>query len=151
MITVTYLGSAVMARVLAVLFAGGALKSPWQLEALIFGAFFLASAGASAAYLTVSEIFPLEMRALAIAFFYAVGTAVGGISGPLLFGQLIATGSRGAVALAFVIGAVVWPPAGSPRSLPARRLKESRLKKSRRRSARKSTTVQSARTQARMM
>jgi MFS family permease len=112
MITVTYLGSAVMAGVLAVLFAGGALKSPWELEALIFGTFFLASAGASAAYLTVSEIFPLEMRALAIAFFYAVGTAVGGISGPLLFGQLIATGSRGAVALAFVIGAVVMAIGG---------------------------------------
>jgi MFS family permease len=112
MITVTYLGSAVMAAVLAVLFAGGALKSPWELEALIFGTFFLASAGASAAYLTVSEIFPLEMRALAIAFFYAVGTAVGGISGPLLFGQLIATSNRGAVALAFVIGAVVMAIGG---------------------------------------
>ena len=53
--------------------------------------FFLASAGASAAYLTVSEIFPMETRALAIAFFYAVGTAVGGITGPLLFGHLIAS------------------------------------------------------------
>ena len=51
--------------------------------------FFFASAGASAAYLTVSEIFPMETRALAIAFFYAVGTALGGITGPLLFGQLI--------------------------------------------------------------
>jgi MFS family permease len=112
MITITYLGSAVMAGVLAVLFAGGALKSPWELEALIFATFFLASAGASAAYLTVSEIFPLEMRALAIAFFYAVGTAVGGISGPLLFGQLIATSNRGAVAVAFVIGAVVMAVGG---------------------------------------
>jgi MFS family permease len=112
MITITYLGSAVMAGVLAVLFASGALKSPWELEALIFATFFLASAGASAAYLTVSEIFPLEMRALAIAFFYAVGTAVGGISGPLLFGQLIATSSRGAVAVAFVIGAVVMAIGG---------------------------------------
>ena len=59
---------------LAFLFAGKALSSPWAFEALIFVTFFLASAGASAAYLTVSEIFPMETRALAIAFFYAVGT-----------------------------------------------------------------------------
>ena len=53
--------------------------------------FFVASAGASSAYLTVSEIFPMETRALAIAFFYAVGTGIGGIIGPVLFGALIAT------------------------------------------------------------
>ena len=51
--------------------------------------FFFASAGASAAYLTASEVFPMETRALCIAFFYAIGTAAGGISGPLLFGKLI--------------------------------------------------------------
>lgn len=51
--------------------------------------FFFASAGTSAAYLTASEIFPMETRALAIAFFYAVGTAIGGIAGPLYFGKLI--------------------------------------------------------------
>ena len=54
--------------------------------------FFFASAGASSAYLTVSEIFPMETRAMAIAFFYAVGTALGGITGPLLFGKLIEHG-----------------------------------------------------------
>ncbi|MDQ6856770.1 MAG: MFS transporter [Candidatus Dormibacteraeota bacterium] len=112
MISASYLGSAVVATIMAVLFAGGTLKSPWALEAFIFGTFFLASAGASAAYLTVSEIFPMETRALAIAFFYAVGTAVGGISGPLLFGKLIASGSRGAVAIAFIIGAVVMAIGG---------------------------------------
>jgi MFS family permease len=112
MITTTYIGSAVVAAVMAGLFAGGALTSAWALEAFIFGTFFLASAGASAAYLTVSEIFPMETRALAIAFFYAVGTAVGGISGPLLFGRLIATGSRSAVAIAFLIGAVVMAIGG---------------------------------------
>ncbi len=112
MISVSYLGSAVIATIMAALFAGGTLTSPWALEAFIFGTFFLASAGASAAYLTVSEIFPMETRALAIAFFYAVGTAVGGISGPLLFGRLIASGSRGAVAIAFVIGAVVMAIGG---------------------------------------
>jgi MFS family permease len=51
--------------------------------------FFFASAGASAAYLTASEVFPMETRALCIAFFYAIGTAVGGITGPLYFGKLI--------------------------------------------------------------
>ena len=65
----------------------------------VFGAviFFFASAGASAAYLTASEVFPMETRALCIAFFYAIGTAVGGISGPLLFGKLIddASASQG--------------------------------------------------------
>lgn len=56
--------------------------------------FFVASAAASSAYLTASEVFPLEMRALAIAVFYALGTAAGGIIGPLFFGHLIGTGSR---------------------------------------------------------
>ena len=56
--------------------------------------FFFASAAASAAYLTASEIFPLEMRALAIAVFYALGTAVGGIAAPWVFGRLIGTDSR---------------------------------------------------------
>lgn len=74
--------------------------------------FFLASSGASAAYLTVSEIFPLETRALAIAFFYAVGTGIGGITGPLLFGQLIESGDRSLCMLSFLIGAGVMALAG---------------------------------------
>jgi hypothetical protein len=74
--------------------------------------FFLASAGASSAYLTVSEIFPMETRALSIAFFYAVGTAAGGIAGPLLFGHLINTGSQDQVAIGFFIGAVVMAVGG---------------------------------------
>ena len=74
--------------------------------------FFFASAGASAAYLTASEVFPMETRALCIAFFYAVGTAVGGIAGPLLFGKLIndaTTGGAGisAIALGYYIGAAL--------------------------------------------
>jgi len=59
--------------------------------------FFFASAGASSAYLTVSEIFPMETRALAISFFYAIGTAIGGITGPYLFGKLIEAGERSQV------------------------------------------------------
>jgi MFS family permease len=111
MITLTYIGSAVVAVVLAVLFVtqtGGA----WTFIAVLAAAFFLASAGASAAYLTVSEIFPMETRALAIAFFYAAGTAIGGITGPLLFGQLINSGQRGLVVWSFLIGAAVMAAAG---------------------------------------
>jgi MFS family permease len=73
--------------------------------------FFFASAGASAAYLTASEVFPMETRALCIAFFYAIGTAVGGISGPLLFGKLItdATASKDitGIAIGYFIGAAL--------------------------------------------
>lgn len=69
--------------------------------------FFLASAAASSAYLTVSEVFPLEMRALAISIFYAVGTGVGGFAAPALFGALIDTGSRGTVFLGYAVGAVL--------------------------------------------
>jgi MFS family permease len=74
--------------------------------------FFLASAAASSAYLTVSEVFPLEMRALAIAVFYAVGTGVGGALAPMLLGALIQTGSRGAVTVGWIIGAVLMIGAG---------------------------------------
>jgi MFS family permease len=113
MIAGTYLGSAAIAVVMAVLFTGDALgSSAWGFQAFIFATFFLASAGASAAYLTVSEIFPMETRALAIAFFYAVGTGIGGIIGPLLFANLIASGSRGEVATAFFIGAAVMAVGG---------------------------------------
>ncbi|WP_322860245.1 MFS transporter [Mycobacterium europaeum] len=111
MITATYLGSAVVAVVLAILFVtqtGGV----WAFIGVLAVAFFLASAGASAAYLTVSEIFPMETRALAIAFFYAMGTAIGGITGPLLFGQLINSGERGQVLWSFLTGAAVMAIAG---------------------------------------
>jgi MFS family permease len=69
--------------------------------------FFFASAAASSAYLTVSETFPLEIRALAIAFFYAVGTGIGGIIGPSLFGWLIETGSRTSVFGGYLVGSVL--------------------------------------------
>jgi MFS family permease len=66
-----------------------------------------ASAGVSAAYLTVSEIFPMETRALAIAVFYAIGTGIGGIIGPQLFGGLVPTGNASDVFVALAIGAVL--------------------------------------------
>ena len=111
MVSITYLGSAVIAAVLAVLFIGGSLGL-WGLMALILGVFFLASAGASAAYLTVSEIFPMETRALAIAFFYAIGTAIGGITGPLVFSKLISSGDDTQAGIAFIVGAVVMAIGG---------------------------------------
>jgi MFS family permease len=80
--------------------------------AVLSVSFFFASAGASAAYLTVSEIFPMETRALAIAFFYAVGTAIGGITGPVLFGQLINSGERTEVMWSFLIGAATMAMGG---------------------------------------
>jgi len=66
--------------------------------------FFVASAAASAAYLTVGESFPLEMRAIAIALFYAFGTGVGGVAGPAIFGALIATGERLSIFWGYLLG-----------------------------------------------
>jgi MFS family permease len=116
MISATYLGSAVLAAVIGILIASGGGTSgqltTWSFMGLLMVTFFIASAGASSAYLTVSEIFPMETRALAIAFFYAVGTAAGGIAGPLLFGHLINSGDPGTLAIGFYIGAVVMAVGG---------------------------------------
>ena len=69
--------------------------------------FFIASAAASSAYLTVSEIFPLEIRAFAIAIFYAIGTLAGGVGAPVLFGWMIGTGSRSTLLTGYLVGAVL--------------------------------------------
>jgi MFS family permease len=111
MIAGTYILSGSMLLVTALLFKTGALDAT-TLTACWCAVFFFASAGASAAYLTVSEIFPMETRALAIAFFYSIGTAAGGIAGPLLFAKLVATGSATQVALGFALGAVLMIAAG---------------------------------------
>src|SRR4029078_6056211 len=76
------------------------------------GIFFFASSAASSAYLTVSEIFPLEIRALAIAFFFAVGTGVGGVVAPSLFSFLIDTGSRTSVFWGYFLGSMLMIVAG---------------------------------------
>ena len=104
MISGTYLVSAALTAALGVMLINGGLTR-YSFMAFVLATFFFASAGASAAYLTVSEVFPMETRALAIALFYAVGTAAGGIAGPLLFGQLIHTGDPSKVAIGFFIGA----------------------------------------------
>jgi MFS family permease len=100
----TYFGSAIVTAILAALLMNNNLTD-WSFFALVLVTFFIASAGAGSAYLTVSEVFPMESRALCIALFFAMGTAVGGITGPLLFGQFINSGSRNLVAVGFLIGA----------------------------------------------
>jgi len=75
--------------------------------------FFFASAAASSAYLTVSETFPLEVRALAIALFYAIGTGIGGVVGPVLFGALIDTGSRWSVFGGYLLGSLLMVAAAA--------------------------------------
>ena len=75
--------------------------------------FFFASAAASSAYLTVGETFPLEVRAVAIALFYALGTGVGGVAGPAVFGALIQTGSRRELFAGYLFGGAVMLAAGA--------------------------------------
>jgi MFS family permease len=83
-----FLVSGIVLAISAALFHAGSLGA-WSLTLMWTGAFFFASAGASAGYLTVSEVFPMEIRAMAIAFFYAIATAIGGLTGPTLFGRLV--------------------------------------------------------------
>ena len=111
MIAGTYILSGVLLVVTAFLFKADVWTAETQTAAWCV-IFFFASAGASSAYLTVSEIFPMETRALAIAFFYAVGTAVGGITGPLLFGKLIETGKETNVFWGYILGASLMIAAG---------------------------------------
>ncbi len=111
MIAGTYILSGVLLVVTAILFQNGTLTATSQTAAWCV-IFFFASAGASAAYLTVSEIFPMETRAMAISFFYAVGTAIGGITGPLLFGRLIEAGGETNVMYGYLLGAGLMIAAG---------------------------------------
>jgi len=106
MIAGTYAISAALLVLTGWLFAQGYLTATSQ-TALWSIIFFFASCAASSAYLTVSEIFPLEIRALAIAFFYSLGTAAGGIAAPTLFGHLIGSGSRMKLFLGYVLAAVL--------------------------------------------
>jgi MFS family permease len=104
MIASTYALSGVLLAIVGYLFRQN-LVDATTLTLCWSGIFFFASAAASAAYLTVSESFPLEARALAIAVFYALGTAIGGVAAPWLFGLLVGTGERGAVFLGYLLGA----------------------------------------------
>jgi MFS family permease len=111
MIAMTYVLSGVLLVLTGLLFeqqliGATAMTMCWMVI------FFFASAAASSAYLTVSETFPLEIRALAIAFFYAVGTGIGGIAAPSLFGVLIDTGSRFSVFGGYLLGSILMILAG---------------------------------------
>ncbi|EKG38681.1 MFS transporter [Pseudomonas syringae] len=104
MISLTYGVSGVLLAISGYLFQQGLLDVTQQAIAWMV-IFFFASAAASSAYLTVAETFPLEIRALAIAVFYAFGTGLGGMIGPTLFGELIETGERSNVLIGYLIGA----------------------------------------------
>lgn len=106
MIAFTYTMSGLLLAGTGWLFAEGLLTAQTQTLCWMV-IFFFASAAASSAYLTVSETFPLELRALAIAIFYAIGTGIGGIVGPWLFGALIETGSRWSLFAGYILGSVL--------------------------------------------
>lgn len=112
MISATYVLSGLSLALTSVAFLLGWLDARSQAWCWSI-VFFFASAAASSAYLTVSEVFPLETRAMAISLFYAVATAVGGLIAPVLLGALIATDSRGAVAVGYGIGAILMIVAGA--------------------------------------
>jgi len=113
MITFTYVASGALLGVTGMFLGDFSAVTLTLMGCIIF---FMASAGASAAYLTASEIFPMETRALCIAFFYAIGTAAGGIAGPLLFGYLIdhatASGDISKIAVGYYIGAALMIAGG---------------------------------------
>jgi MFS family permease len=111
MISGSYILSGVLLTITGYLFTEGVLTPLTQTAAWMV-VFFFASSGASAAYLTASEIFPIETRALAIAFFYAIGTGAGGIAGPLVFGNLIESAEAANVLTGYLIGAILMIAAG---------------------------------------
>ena len=106
MISATYGLAGVLLALTGWLFHAGMLTAQTQTLAWTV-IFFIASAAASSAYLTVSEIFPLEIRALAIAIFYAIGTLAGGVGAPVLFGWIIGTGSSTALFIGYLVAAVL--------------------------------------------
>ncbi len=106
MIALTYLASGALLAVSAALFQAGVLNATTQTLAWSV-VFFFASAAASSAYLTVSEIFPLELRAIAIALFFALGTLLGGVAAPALFGWIVGQGARDTLTLAYASAALL--------------------------------------------
>ncbi len=106
MITATFAVGGLLLAGTTIPFVNGSLGATglgWAFSII----FFVASSAASASYLTVSEIFPLEIRALAIAIFYAIGTLIGGVGAPILFGELIATGSRWNIGMGYLLGSAL--------------------------------------------
>jgi MFS family permease len=116
MIAVTYGVAGLLLLLTGWLFARGALTARTQ-TALWSLVFFVASAAASSAYLTVSELFPVELRGMAIALFFAVGTAAGGVAAPALFGALIQSGSRARVFVGYAVGGLLMLAAAAVAAL----------------------------------
>jgi MFS family permease len=106
MISATYGAAGILLALSGLAFERGWLSAMTQ-TLLWCSVFFVASAAASSAYLTVSELFPVELRGMAIALFFAVGTGVGGLTGPALFGALVESGSRARVSLGYFVGAAL--------------------------------------------
>ena len=106
MISTTYAISGLLLVGCGMLFERDLLTAETQTLAWMV-VFFFASAAASAAYLTVSETFPIEIRALTIAIFYAIGTALGGVAAPFVFGKLIESGSRQSIFGGYVFAAIL--------------------------------------------
>ena len=104
MISATYFISAVGLTAAGVLFANDSV-SLGVFVAILCATFFFASAAASAGYLTISETFPIEIRAMAIAFFFAISTGIGGAVGPLVFGRMIESGDRDQLLIGYLIAA----------------------------------------------
>jgi MFS family permease len=111
MIAFSFIAAGVLLIATGLLFQWGLLSATTLTIGWVV-VFFFASAAASSAYLTVSEIFPVEIRAMAIALFYAVGTGIGGIAGPVLFGLAIEIGSVSAIARGYYLGAMLMVLAG---------------------------------------
>ena len=108
MIAGTYAVSGLLLALAGWLFAAGIMDATEQVVAWAV-IFFFASSAAGAAYLTVSEVFPVEIRALAIAIFYAFGTAIGGVAAPFAFSALIGTGSKAALFGGYLFAAaLIW-------------------------------------------
>jgi MFS family permease len=102
----TYAAAGILLAITAALFNASSLNATGQTLAWCI-VFFFASAAASPAYLTVGEVFPLEIRALTIAIFYSIGTGIGGAAGPWLFGALIGTGERHLIAAGYLLGSLL--------------------------------------------
>ena len=116
MIAGTYIVAGLLLMLTGWLFSIGALDAVQQTIAWTI-IFFFASAAASSAYLTIGEVFPLEVRATAIAIFYAFGTALGGVCGPAVFGRLIQSGSREALLYGYLLGGVLMVGGGLVQAL----------------------------------
>ena len=106
MISVTYAVSGMLLDIVVAMFERDLLSAVTQTIGWMI-VFFVASPAASAAYLTVSETFPIEIRALAIAVFYAIGTGLGGVAAPYLFGKLIESGSRQSIFAGYAFAAIL--------------------------------------------